>query len=84
MNNVIARKIAVTASYAALSSSSEVVTVTLSALTSNSHDVYLEGDTGDDVPLIAGEWHTLKSVDLSRVKIKGTVGDYVSIIGGTW
>jgi len=84
MNNIIARKIAVTDSYAALSAGEEVATITLSALPSNAAEVYLKGDTGDDVPLIPGEWHTLKSVKLGEIEIRGTIGDYVTIVGGTW
>lgn len=84
MNNAVMRKIDVTATYTALASTSTIATVTISALIDNAADVYLEGDTGDDVPLVAGEWHTFESVDLSRMKVRGTVGDAITAIGGTW
>ena len=83
-NNFVGRLVDVTASYVALSANSEVVTVTLSAPLANAENVFIQGDTGDDVPVVPGEWHILKSVDLSRIKIKGTVNDTVTLIGGTW
>jgi hypothetical protein len=46
--------------------------------------VYFRGDDGSDVPWISGEWHSLKSVDLADIYIKGTAGDVVTVVGGTW
>jgi hypothetical protein len=46
--------------------------------------VYFRGDDGSDVPWQKGEWHNFTSVDLSTVFIKGTAGDYVTVIGGSW
>jgi len=75
MSNVIARKIEVTAEYQPLAAQQTVATVTVSAPPANVADVCLLGDTGDDVPLAPGEWHTFRSVDLA---------DIVTVVGGTW
>jgi len=84
MNNIIARKFDVTADYTALAASSIVATVTVSAPPGNGHNVYLRGDTGQDVPLVPGEWHTFYHVDLAGIQVKGTAGDIITVIGGTW
>ena len=84
MNNLIARKVDLTTSYQPLASERTVVTVTLSVPPTNAETAYLSGDTGQDIPLVAGEWHTLHHVDLSEILVKGTSGDVVTLIGGTW
>ena len=84
MNNTIMRKINVTADYQALSDVSLVGSVTISCPPANAADVLFLGDDGSDVPWISSEWHTFYSVDLAEVKIKGTPGDTVTIVGGTW
>lgn len=84
MNNTIMRAIDVTADYAALSATPLVATATISCPPTNAAAVYFLGDTEDDVPWQPGEYHTLQRVDLSRIQIKGTVGDTVTVIGGTW
>lgn len=84
MNNLIARVISITAQYQPLAAGRLVATITLSAPPANSHPVYLQGDSGQDVPLIPGEWHIFQRVDLSKIRVKGTVGNTVTILGGTW
>ncbi len=84
MNNLIARKITVTDEFQALASEKTIATVTVSVLPNNSGEVLLLGDTADEVPLQPGEWHTLQSVNLADIQIKGTSGDVITIIGGTW
>ena len=83
-NNVLMRKVVVTDAYQPLTAASTVVTVTVSALPSNAGQVYLRGDDGSDVPWIPGEWHEFRSVDLAEIEIKGTPGDVVTVVGGTW
>jgi len=39
---------------------------------------------GTDVIWIRGEWHTMIRVDLSTIYVKGTPGDVVFVVGGTW
>ena len=84
MNNVVMRKIDVTGSYQPLASEALVVTVTISAQPTNSGPVYFKGDDGLDVPWLPGEWHSLVRVNLSEIEVKGTPGDVVSVVGGTW
>ena len=84
MNNVIARKVELTTSWQALASVKTVASVTVTAPTYNSGNVLLKGDTGDEVPLEPGEWHVLKHVNLAAIEAKGTVGNIVTVVGGTW
>lgn len=84
MNNIVMRKIVVTAAYQPLVAASLIATVEISAQPSNTGPVFFRGDDGTDVPWIAGEFHTLKSIDLSLVQVKGAPGDAITIIGGTW
>jgi len=86
-NNVLMRKVVVTDAYQPLTAASTVVTVTVSALPSNAGPVYFKGDdpgAPGDVPWIPGEWHEFRSVDLAEIEIKGTPGDVVTVVGGTW
>ena len=84
MNNIIMRKIDVTGNYTPLAAEKTVVTVTISAPPTNTGNVLFKGDDGSDVFFVPGEWHTLKSINLADIQIKGTVGDVVTIVGGTW
>ena len=84
MNNIIMRKIDVTENYTPMATEKTVVTVTISAPPTNAGNVLFKGDDGSDVSWLAGEWHTLKSINLADIQIKGTVGDVVTIVGGTW
>lgn len=84
MNNLIARVISVTSQYQPLATGRLVATITLSAPPANANPVYLQGDTDQDVPLVPGEWHIFHRVNLAEIRIKGTAGDSVTVIGGTW
>jgi len=84
VNNTIMRKIDVTAAYQSLVVDQLVATVTISCPAANADVVNFKGDDGSDVPWKPGEWHTLHHVDLSAIEIKGTVGDTVTVVGGTW
>ena len=84
MNNVLMRKIDVTGDYAPLAASTTVASVTISCLPANSGTVYFKGDDGSDVPWVPGEWHAFQSVDLAEIRVKGTPGDAVLVVGGTW
>ena len=84
MNNILIRKIAVTASFTPLSDVREVCSFELSAPPDNGHTVYVHGDDGSDVPLIPGEFHQFTKVNLQSISVKGTAGDIVTIYGGTW
>ena len=78
------RQIDVTADYQPLVADRLVATVTISCPPGNADVVVFLGDDGSDVPWQPGEWHTLHRVDLSAIQIKGTVGDFVTVVGGTW
>ena len=84
MNNIIMRKQSVTTAYVALASERTVVTVTISCPPGNAANVLFKCQDGTDVPWVPGEWHTLHSVNLADIEIKGTVGDTVTIVGGSW
>ena len=84
MNNVVMRKITVTGDYQPLVATSLVASVTISAPPTNTSDVLFKGDDGSDIPWIPGEWHEFRSIDLSEVQVKGTPGDVVTVVGGTW
>jgi hypothetical protein len=89
MNNVVIRKVIVSASYQPLVVSSPpggkfVASVTISCPPTNTASVLFRGDDGSDVPWLPGEWHEFRSIDLSELQIKGNAGDSVTVIGGTW
>jgi hypothetical protein len=84
MNNVIMRKIDVTADYQPLASERIVVSATISTPPGNSANVIFKTPEGSEVGWISGEWHHFRSIDLSEIQIKGAAGDTVTIIGGSW
>jgi hypothetical protein len=84
MNNVIMRKVTVTSAYAPLVAESVVGTFTISCPPSNSGPVNFLGDDGSDVPWIPSEWNIFKHIDLHTIQVKGTVGDKITVVGGTW
>ena len=84
MNNILMRQVAVGADYAPLAAVQTVFSGTISCPPANAAVVYFKGDDGSDVPWVAGEWHEFKSVNLAEIQIKGTPGDTVTVVGGTW
>lgn len=84
MNNVVMRKVTVTAGYQALVATKLVASVTVSCPPTNVGVVNFLADDGTDVPWRPGEWHDLQHVDISQIRVKGTNGDLVTIVGGTW
>ena len=84
MNNIIMRKIVVSENYTPLAAKQTVVTVTISAPPTNAGNVFFKGDDGSDVPWASAEWHTFRRVNLADIEVKGTVGDVVTLVGGTW
>lgn len=81
MSIFLARHIDLTASYVAIGTDNVYAHITISAPTTNATVSYLEGDTGDDVELYAGEWHVFNHVNLGDIKAKGTVGDILTVVG---
>jgi len=86
MNNVILRKVVVTDAWQPLSPTSLVGSVTVSTPPTNVGIVLFRtvSETADEVPFVAGEWHDFVSVDLASIEVRGTPGDLVTVIGGTW
>ena len=84
MNNILMRKIDVTDSYQPLASVRTVASVTISSPPTNAGNVLFKCPDGQDVPWVPGEWHDFRSVNLAEIQIRGTVGDTLTIVGGTW
>jgi hypothetical protein len=84
VNSTIMRRIPVTADYQPLSAVPLVGSFEISAVPTNAATVFFQGDDGSDVPWVPGEYHAVYRVDLSRILVKGTPGDQVTVIGGTW
>ncbi len=84
MHNLIQRRIAVTPDWQPLTAESLVASVDLSCPPMNAGVVFFHGDDGSEVPWIPGEWHQFAHVDLGAIRIRGTPGDAVTVIGGTW
>jgi len=84
MHNIVMRKITVTGEYQPLASASLVASVTISTPPTNGANVLFKGDDGSDVPWVPGEWHALQSIDLAGIEVKGTPGDVVTVVGGSW
>lgn len=82
-NNTILRQIDVTEEFQALAETNTVASVTISALPANISYVTLKSADGE-VQMIPGEWQIFHKIDLSELQIRGTVGDTVSVVGGTW
>jgi len=84
MNSIIMRRIVVTAEYQPLSAARLVGSFEVSAVPTNAESVLFRGDDGSDVPWVSGEFHHLESIDLACLFVKGTPGDAVTVVGGTW
>lgn len=83
MNNTILRQIDVVDEFQPLASESIVASVTISAPPTNAANVTLKSADGE-AQMIPGEWQEFHRIDLSELQIKGTAGDIVTLIGGTW
>jgi hypothetical protein len=83
MNNTVLKKIDVTDEWQALSPVPLVASVTISALPTNAANVLLR-NSESQVEIIPGEWQDLRSVNLADLQVKGTAGDVVTVVGGTW
>jgi hypothetical protein len=83
MKNVVMLRIDLTATYRPLSEKSLVASVDINAPPSNAGPVFFRGQDGKDVPWCSGQWHRLTHVDLSEIFVKGSIGDVVTVVGGT-
>lgn len=83
MNNTILRQIDLTEEFQPLASERTVASVTVSAPPTNVGNVTLKSADGE-AQMIPGEWQEFHRIDLSELQVKGTAGDIVTAIGGTW
>lgn len=84
MRNVFMKSITVTAVFQKLMDVPTVLTVTITAGPANAQPLQFRVDGGAIANWPKGVSHTLVGVDLSRIEVKGTAGDTVLIVGGTW
>ena len=84
MNNIIMFRVVLSDEYCPLADRTLVATVDVSAPPTNVGPVSFLGMNGEDVFWTSGEWHCLVRVDLSQIQVKGTPGDLVTVVGGTW
>jgi len=83
-NNVILRVMELTETFRPLADRPLIGTVTISAPPSNSGPVFLRAGPGEEAYLINGEHHLMHRIDLFSLAARGTPGDVLTIIGGTW
>ena len=81
-NGILLRLVPVTATFQPLGGN-EVFTVDVSCPPTNSGPVYFKVGS-DEIPWCSGEWHRLVRIKLKDVSVRGTPGDVVSLVGGTW
>ncbi len=84
-NSVVMRKATVGAAFAPLVAEARLIaSVEIACLPANAGPITFLGDDGSEVAWVPGEYHVFESVDLSKIQVKGTPGDAINIIGGTW
>ncbi len=83
-NAIVMRVIDVGTSYASLGSHPNDISIDVTCPSTNAAPVYFEGDDLSDVPWQPGECHTLTGITLANIRVKGTAGDKVTVVGGEW
>lgn len=85
MNNSILRTIVLSAEFQPLSAQKvEVATVDVTAVPGNLGPVIVQGVDGGEVAWIPGEYHSFQRVNLAEIRVRGTPGDLLTLVGGTW
>lgn len=84
MNNIVMKVINCNGGVQALSTTPLVASVTVSCPPTNGGTVQFMVEGGNWVPWQPGEWHEFESVNLAELKLSGTPGDIVTVVGGTW
>jgi hypothetical protein len=84
MHNVVQRRISLTPAWQPLSALPLIASVDVSCLPQNVGMVWFQGDDGSEVPWLPGEWHQFQRIDLGSLRVRGSVGDALTVIGGTW
>ena len=83
MNNTIMLSVTVTTGWQPLSAGKLVCRCTISTPPDNAGAVTFKGDNDSETPWQSGEWHEFRQIDLSRIDVKGTAGDTVTVVGET-
>ncbi len=83
-NSIILRTVEVTEEWRPLSPEPLVGTVDVSTPPTNSGPVFFKAGVGEEAWFLPGEFHAFQRIPIHSVFVKGTAGDMVTIIGGTW
>ena len=82
-NGVFMRQITLTGVHQPLGGN-EVYTVDISCPPTNTGPAFFKAGAGSEVGWLPSEWHHCRRIRLSDITVRGTPGDVVSIVGGTW
>ena len=84
MNNSILIEKDVTTSWGKLSDTDLVASGELMTPPSNGNDVEVKGSNDAAVHFKPGQSNPMKSINLKEIQFKGTAGDKIVFVGGTW
>lgn len=82
--NTVALRLALAAGYQRFCRAPVLVSGQFHVTASNSGSAWLKGVDGNDIELSKGQSYTVVGVDISQTEWKGTIGDVVTFLGGTW
>lgn len=82
-NNILMRQLTLGEVAQALGGD-EVFTVDVSCPAANTAPVYFKIGAADEMPWQPGAQHNLRRIRLSDITVRGTAGDKVDLVGGTW
>jgi hypothetical protein len=84
MRNLIIRKVNMMGSFAPLASAPTIGSFTLRAGSSGAGAIFLKADDGtQDVNFDRGVAFTLERVNLADIQARGSLGDFILVIGST-
>ena len=83
-NNVVLRTVEVTEEYKPLSPVPLVATVDVSTPPTNAGPVFFKAGESEESWFLPGEYHQFVRIPIHSISVKGTAGDTVTLIGGTW
>lgn len=75
------REVTISETFSPVEASRTVIECSILAPSTNSSAVIFEAADGSEVPWPAGWTHTFSRIDLSQIRIKGTAGDKLLIVG---
>ena len=84
MNNSIFIEKDVTAGFQKLSDAELVASGELMTPPGNAADVEVKGSNASAVHFKAGQSNPFRSINLAEIQFKGTAGDKIVFVGGTW